>query len=94
MRVSATRTDANDGPPSAEAQGTPAVSTTPGVTVSKTALTVTEEDTTGGSYTVVLDTQPTANVHGDGGRARGHERDPDPGHPDVHDVELGRGRRR
>ena len=34
----------------------------PGVTVSKTALTVTEEDTTGDSYTVVLDTQPTADV--------------------------------
>ena len=36
--------------------------TTPGVRVSKTALTVTEEDTTGDSYTVVLDTQPTADV--------------------------------
>ena len=35
---------------------------TPGVRVSKTALTVTEEDTTGDSYTVVLDTQPTADV--------------------------------
>ena len=35
---------------------------TPGVTVSETALTVTEGDTTGGSYTVVLDTQPTATV--------------------------------
>ena len=33
-----------------------------GVTVSKTALTVTEQDTTGNSYTVVLDTQPTADV--------------------------------
>ena len=33
-----------------------------GVSVSKTALTVAEEDTTGGSYTVVLNTQPTANV--------------------------------
>ena len=33
-----------------------------GVLVSKTALTVTEEDTTGDTYTVVLDTQPTANV--------------------------------
>ena len=30
--------------------------------MSKTALTVTEEDTTGDSYTVVLDSQPTANV--------------------------------
>ena len=36
--------------------------TVPGVTVSKTALTVTEEDTTGAGYTVVLDSQPTANV--------------------------------
>ena len=33
-----------------------------GVSVSRTALTVTEEDTTGDSYTVVLDTQPTADV--------------------------------
>ena len=62
VRVSATRTDANDGPPSAEGTGTPAVPTAPGVTVSKTALTVTEQDTTGDSYTVVLDTEPTATV--------------------------------
>ena len=34
----------------------------PGVTVSTTALTVTEQDTTGDSYTVVLDTEPTADV--------------------------------
>ena len=34
----------------------------PGVTLSKTALTVTEEDATGDSYTVVLDTLPTASV--------------------------------
>ena len=34
----------------------------PGVTVSETALTVTEEDPTGESYTVVLDSQPTADV--------------------------------
>ena len=33
-----------------------------GVSVSSTALAVTEQDTTGDSYTVVLDTQPTANV--------------------------------
>ena len=62
VRVSATRTDANDGPPSAEVPGTPAVPIAPGVTVSTTALTVTEQDTTGGSYTVVLDTEPTATV--------------------------------
>ena len=61
-RVSATRTGANDGPPSAEAKGTPAVPIAPGVTVSKTALTVTEQDTTGDGYTVALDTEPTANV--------------------------------
>ena len=62
VRVSATRTDANDGPPSAEETGTPAVPIAPGVTVSTTALTVTEQDPTGDSYTVVLDTEPTANV--------------------------------
>ena len=33
-----------------------------GVHVSKTSLTVREEDTTGNSYTVALSTQPTANV--------------------------------
>ena len=56
----ATRTGANDGPPSAEVTGTPEVP--PGVSVSQMALTVTEEDTTGVSYTVVLATQPTADV--------------------------------
>ena len=29
--------------------------------------------------------------HGDGRRARGHRRDPEPDHPDVHRVELGHG---
>ena len=38
------------------------VSAAAGVTVSTSALTVTEEDTTGNTYTVVLDSQPTANV--------------------------------
>ena len=33
-----------------------------GVSVSSTALAVTEQDTTGDTYTVVLNTQPTANV--------------------------------
>ena len=42
--------------------GSDSTATTPGVTVSKTALTVTEQDTTGGSYTVVLDSEPTATV--------------------------------
>ena len=35
---------------------------TANVTVSKTALTVTEDDTTGDTYTVVLDSEPTADV--------------------------------
>ena len=59
VRVRATRTDANAGPYSDEAMDAPEAA---GVTVSETALTVTEEDTTGDSYTVVLDSQPTANV--------------------------------
>ena len=41
---------------------TPVMPTAPGVTVSETALTVVEEDGTGDSYTVVLDTEPTADV--------------------------------
>ena len=59
VQVTATRTGANDGPPSAEVKGTPAAE---GVTVSKATLTVTEEDATGDTYTVVLDTQPAADV--------------------------------
>ena len=35
---------------------------TAGVTVSKSAITIIEENTTGDTYTVVLDSQPTANV--------------------------------
>ena len=57
VRMRATRTGANNGAYSAEVLETPV-----GVTVSVSALTVTEEDTTGGSYTVVLDSQPTASV--------------------------------
>ena len=38
------------------------VAAEPGVTVSETALTVAEEDAGGGSYTVVLTSQPTAEV--------------------------------
>ena len=41
---------------------TDGTTTTRGITVSETALTVTEEDATGGSYTVVLDSLPTADV--------------------------------
>ena len=62
VRVTATRTGANDGLPSEEVTKTPVMPTTEGVTVSESALTVTEEDTTGESYTVVLDSQPTESV--------------------------------
>ena len=62
VQVSATRTGATDGPPSAEVTGTPAVPTAAGITVSTTAVTVTEQDSTGDGYTVVLDTEPTADV--------------------------------
>ena len=62
VRVSATRTGANDGPPSDEMTGTPTVPTAAGITVSTAALTVTEQDSTGDGYTVVLDTEPTADV--------------------------------
>ena len=62
VRVSATRTGANDGPPSDEMTGTPTAPTAAGIAVSTAALTVTEQDSTGDGYTVVLDTEPTADV--------------------------------
>ena len=62
VQVSATRTGANDGPPSDEMTGTPTVPTAAGIAVSTAALTVTEQDSTGDGYTVVLDTEPTADV--------------------------------
>ena len=62
VQVIATRTGANDGPPSAEVKGTPALPTAPGVTLTKSTLTVTEEDANGDTYTVVLETLPTADV--------------------------------
>ena len=62
VRMRATRTDANHGPYSDEEMDAPEAPGTPGVTVSETALTVTEEDTTGDTYTVVLNTQPTSSV--------------------------------
>ncbi len=62
VQVIATRTGANDGPPSAEVKATPVVPTAPGITVSESTLTLTEEDSTGDGYTVVLDTLPTADV--------------------------------
>ena len=58
VRVRATWTGTS-GPYSDEEMGTPRAA---GVTVSETALTVTEADTTGGSYTVVLDSRPAADV--------------------------------
>ena len=62
VRVRATRTGANAGPYSAEEMATPMEPTGPGVTVSTMSVTVTEEDPTGATYTVVLDTQPTVTV--------------------------------
>ena len=59
VQVRATNAE-GDGPWSQTRTGTTAA--TPGITVSETALTVTEEETTGDSYTVVLDSQPTAAV--------------------------------
>ena len=49
------------------------------ITVSKTALTVTEEDTTGDSYTVVLDSRPTADVTVTVAGHAGTDVTPDPG---------------
>ena len=80
VQVSATRTSANDSPPSVAVQGTPAVPTAAGViTVSKTALTVPEADTTGDSYTVVLDSRPTADVTVTVAGHSGTDVTPDPG---------------
>ena len=62
VRVRATRTGASNGAYSAEVLETPVMPTAAGVTISKSALTLTEEDTTGDSYTVVLDRLPTASV--------------------------------
>ena len=60
--------------------GTPAVPTGAGViTVSPTALTVTEENTTGDSYTVVLDSRPTADVTVTVAGHSGTDVTPDPG---------------
>ena len=65
----------------------------PGVTVSKTALTVTEQDSTGGSYTVVLDTEPTANVVVTVAGHAGTDVTRAPGTLTFTDVELGHGGR-
>ena len=62
-----------------------------GVTVSATALTVTEQDATGDSYTVVLDTEPTHEVTVTVGGHAGHGCEPERVHPDLHNLELGPG---
>ena len=64
---------------------------TAGVTVSKTALTVTEQDASGDTYTVVLDSQPTADVTISDRRAVRHGRHRGSNPDDLHDVELGDG---
>ena len=52
-----------EGPLTSDAYpSTGTVLTSPGVTLSKTTLTVTEGNTTGGAYTVILKTPPTADV--------------------------------
>ena len=61
VQVRATNAE-GDGNWSQSGSGTTGTAATPGVTVSESSLTVTEEDTTGETYTVVLDSQPTANV--------------------------------
>ena len=63
----------------------------PSVKVSRMTLTVTEEDTTGNTYTVVLGTQADGECRSDGRRARGHGCHPGPSQPDLHDPELGYG---
>ena len=52
--------DTTEGPLTSDA--TVAVMAAPGVTVSTTTLTVWEEDATGDTYTVVLNSQPTADI--------------------------------
>ena len=52
----------NATPASITVTGTITDNDTAGVTLSKSTLTVTEQDTTGDSYTVVLDSQPSADV--------------------------------
>ena len=60
--VNATLTYADPGLQSGHKVDGSLTTNTPGVTVSTAALTVTEADTTGDTYTMVLNTQPTANV--------------------------------
>ncbi len=51
-----------DNPFKIKVSGTAATGVSPGVTISESSLTVTEEAATGDTYTVVLDTQPTQDV--------------------------------
>ena len=88
VRVRATRTGANAGPYSDEAMDAPEAA---GVTVSKTALTVTEEDSNGRQLHGGARQPADGERRGDGGRALGHGRAPGPDHPDVHVNELGDG---
>ena len=64
VQVRATNAEGNSvwSPSGTGTTGTTTTTDPPGVTVSPTALTVTEEDVTGESYRVVLDSQPTARV--------------------------------
>ena len=61
------------------------------VTVSKTTLTVTEEDAAGDSYTVVLDTQPTADVTVTVAGHAGTDLTPNPSSLTFTDAELANG---
>ena len=87
VQVTAVRTGANDGPPSAEMKWTPVE--TPGVTVSLATLSVTEEDATGDSYTVVLDTLPTDDVTVTVAGHASTDVTPSSTTPDLHDAGLG-----
>ena len=66
--------------------------TTAGVTVSKSMLTVTEEDATGGTYTVVLNSRPTASVTVTVGGYTGSDVTPNPASltwaPSVWNISL------
>ena len=71
---------------------TPAQAQTAGVTVSKSALTVTEQDATGDTYTVVLNSRPTASVTVTVGGYTGSDVTPNPASltwaPDVWNLML------
>ena len=62
--------------------------------MSKTALTVTEQDTTGDGYTVALDTEPTADVTVTVAGHAGTDVTPDPTTLTFTSGDLGAPRRR